>query len=103
MVLAIEGSTRREDWMNIPGLKTAWDAIGVAAKAGEQNKAEQLFRQFDLIARWSPDLIPKDAQHLSDKVRKLLPALQKEARIARNQPGGHPLGGFGSLDLYGPV
>jgi hypothetical protein len=103
MVIAIEGSTRRDDWMNIPELKNAWDAIGTAAKAGEQNKAEQLFRQFDLIARWSPDLIPKDAQRLSDKARKLFPTLQKEAGIARIQQGEHPLGEFTNLDLYDSV
>ena len=101
IVFAIEGSDRRDDWMLIPELKKGWDAIGQAAIAGEQNKAETLFKQFDLLARWSPDLIPKDAQRLSDKARAKLPDLQKEKGIARAAISEHPLGAFESLNLYG--
>lgn len=102
IVFAIEGSDRRDDWMNIPDLKNTWDAIGTAAKEGEQNKAEKLFGQFELIARWSPDLIPKDAQRLVDKARGRLPHLQKETAIAGSRTilREHPLGEFETLDLY---
>jgi hypothetical protein len=101
IVFVIEGSDRRDDWMNIPELKRLWDAIGAAAIEGEINKAEKLFTQFEVSARWSPDLIPKDAQRLTQKAQQRLPQLQKETAVARTEQKEHPLGDFKSLDLYG--
>ena len=100
IVFAIEAIERRDDWMTIPELKDAWDKIGAAAKEGELNKAEKLFEHFQIIAKWSPDLVPKDAERLSEKAKKRLPRLQKETVIGLTKPTEHPLGEFASLDLY---
>lgn len=100
IVFAIEGTERRDDWMTIPELKQAWDAIGTAAKAGKHNEAETLFAQFVLIAKWSPDLIPADAQRLEKKARARLPGLQPAPAMARTKTDEHPLGEFASLKLY---
>jgi hypothetical protein len=100
IVFAIEAAERRDDWMTIPELKEAWDKIGAAAKEGELNKAEKLFDHFQIIARWSPDLVPKDAHRLSEKARKLLPRLQKDTAMGFTKPAEHPLGELASLDLY---
>jgi hypothetical protein len=102
IVFAIEGMNRRDDWMIIAELKHAWDAIGTAAKAGKQNEAEVLFKQFELTTKWSPDLIPADAARLVKKARARLPQLQPERAIAAGpKTKGHPLGEFETLDLYG--
>lgn len=106
VVFEIEASDRRDDWVEIAELKNAWDAIGAAAKAGQQDDAETLFKQFILILQWSPDLVPKDKKRLEDKARSRLPQLQKSSAISlfpgdKDRPKPHPLGEFASLDLYG--
>jgi hypothetical protein len=100
IVFSIEGTDRRDDWMTIPDLKQAWDAIGAAAKAGKQNEAEQLFNQFVLLTTWSPDLIPADANRLKEKAQARLPLLQRERAIAFAESDAHPLGAFQDLALY---
>lgn len=100
VVLAIEGTDRRDDWMTIPELKQAWDAIGKAAKAGKQNEAESLFDHFMVLTEWSPDLIPADAKRLQAKARARLPGLQKEHAMALVRSDVHPLGEFTDLQLY---
>ncbi|HEX3348295.1 MAG TPA: hypothetical protein VHS58_09385 [Acetobacteraceae bacterium] len=102
VVFRIDGTNRRDDWMTIPDLKSAWDEIGMAAKAGRQDEAEKLFAHFEIVAKWSPDLVPTDAKRLVDKARGRLPQLQTERAVAKAAPAAaHPLGSFESLDLYG--
>lgn len=92
VVVRIERSRNRKDWMHIPELKDAWQAIGSAAVSGQLDDAEQLLRQFSLICRWSPDLVDADRVKLADEAIKMLPELQKETAISREKLGGHPLG-----------
>lgn len=92
VVIRIESSRSRKDWMHIPELKEAWEGIGMAAMSGQLDDAEQLLRQFSLICRWSPDLVEADRVRLADKAVAMLPELQKETAISRKKPGGHPLG-----------
>lgn len=102
LVFTIEASRRRDDWMTIPELKSAWDAIATAAKAGRVNDAEQLMKQFVLIARWSPDLVPDDARRLADRAAALLPsAIQPRTTVAA-KPSAVAFPELKSLDLYGP-
>jgi hypothetical protein len=100
LIFEIARSQRRDDWMMIPELKQAWDAIGAAAKSGQLDNAEQLLRQFSLVAGWSPDLVPKDAQRLADLARSKLPDLQKKTGVGVSRIEKHPLGEFADLDLY---
>jgi hypothetical protein len=100
IIFSIEGIDRRDDWMTIPELKQAWDAIGTAARKGQQNEAEQLFDQFVRLTTWSPDLIPVDAKRLKEKAKARLPRLQVDSAIAFSTPDTHPLGSFQELALY---
>ena len=100
LVFEISRSQRRDDWMLIPELKQAWDAIGTAAKAGKQDDAEQLLKQFVLIARWSPDLVPADAKRLADLATSKLPSLQTTSVISGERVMHHPLGDLAELNLY---
>jgi hypothetical protein len=100
LVIEISRSQRRDDWMLIPDLKQAWDAIGTAAKAGKQDDAEQLLKQFILISRWSPDLVPADAERLAAVASAKLPTLQKTSVISAQKVDRHPLGDFAELGLY---
>jgi hypothetical protein len=101
IVFCIEGTNRRDDWMTIPELKSAWDEIGAAAKAGRQDEAEKLFAHFEIIVQWSPDLVPADRDRLIKKAKERLPQLQKERAVSKAfAPDSHPLGEFASLDLY---
>ena len=101
LVFEISRSQRRDDWMLIPELKQAWDAIGTSAKAGKLDDAEQLLKQFVLISRWSPDLVPADAKRLADFAAEKLPSLQKTPGVSGGKVEGHPLGEMSELDLYG--
>jgi hypothetical protein len=101
LVFEISSSRRRDDWMLIPELKKAWDAIGTAAKAGKQDDAEQLLKQFVLTSEWSSDLVPDDAKRLADLARAKLPSLQKTSVISAQKTDRHPLGELAELDLYG--
>lgn len=98
LVLEIVRSNRRDDWMLIPELKAGWDAIAKAAKGGQLDDAEQLLKQFVLICRWSPDLVPADQQRLAKVAEAKLPELQKRTVISADAPIGHPLGEL--KDLY---
>jgi hypothetical protein len=98
IVFSIEASRRRDDWMTIPELKSAWDAIAKAAKKGDTNDAEQLLRQFSLIARWSPDLVPADADRLVKKGEAQLSLIQPETTVAHLPPKSFPE--FADLNLY---
>jgi hypothetical protein len=51
IVFRIDATDRRDDWMKIPELKSAWDEIGAAAKAGRQDEAEKLFANFEILSR----------------------------------------------------
>jgi hypothetical protein len=98
IVFSIEASRRRDDWMTIPELKSAWDAVAKAARKGETDEAEQLLRQFSLIARWSPDLVPEDAARLSKKGEDQLRLVQPNPMVAR--PPSEQFPAFADLDLY---
>ena len=101
IVFRIDGTDRRDDWMTIPELKSAWDEIGTAAKAGRQDEAEKLFAHFEIVAKWSPDLVPADAKRLIANAQKRLPQLQKERAVSKTLVADvHPLGEFASLNLY---
>jgi len=50
ILFAIEGSERREDYLNILERKNAWDQIGIAAKALRLNDAATLLKRFAVIA-----------------------------------------------------
>jgi hypothetical protein len=100
LVFSISRSRRRDDWMKIPDLKAAWDAIGAAAKKGENEEAEQRLQEFQRKARWSPDLVPEDSKRLVVKAKERLSDLQPTHTIAlakRQFPS------FEELDLYDVV
>ena len=98
IVFEIARSDRRDDWMLIPELKAGWEAIAKAAKAGQLDDAEQLLKQFVLICRWSPDLVPADQQRLARAAEAKLPDLQKKTVISVGRNVGHPLGQLEDLD-----
>ena len=100
IIFAIEGSTERDNWMLIPELNAAWDAIGEAAKKGDLNDAERLLRSFELVCNWSADLIPADADRLVKKARSKLPGLQQGTGLAGRLAPEHPLGELKDLNLY---
>jgi hypothetical protein len=100
LVFEISRSQRRDDWMLVPELKQAWDAVGAAAKAGKQDDAEQLLKQFVYIATWSADLVPADAKRLADLARAKLPVLQGSTVIASRKVSRSPLGELADLGLY---
>jgi hypothetical protein len=99
VVFSIEASRRRDDWMTIPDLKAAWDATAASARSGETDKAEQLLRQFALVARWSPDLVPTDVDRLIRKGEAQLGLIQPKTTVARTRPTV-PFPEFAELDLY---
>lgn len=99
LVFSVHASRRRDDWMMIPELKTAWDAIGKAVRERRTDEAEQLMRQFELVAQWSADLVPDDVTALIQMARvKLPPLIQPTSTISDGEAAFFP--GFEELDLY---
>lgn len=99
ITFTIESSRRRDDWMTIPDLKQSWDAVASAARKGKTNEAEQLLRQFVLIAKWSCDLVPADAARLAKKAEDQFALLQPTTTVAAS--ASRPsLVDFSGLNLY---
>ena len=96
VVLSIEASERRVDWMMIPELLQAWEALAEAAKAGEPDdkKVQSLLQRFNVVCRWSPDLVAKDAERLRQR------AAQKVGDTGRLAVGTKPDWSFAALGLY---
>jgi hypothetical protein len=99
VIFSIEASRRRDDWMTIADLKTAWDLVVLAVRKGDVNDAEQLLRQFCLIARLSADLVPDDAERLAKKGRELMGLIQPETVIALSDID-KPFPEYADLNLY---
>jgi hypothetical protein len=102
LVFSVEASRERSDWMLIPQLKAAWEAIGVAAMRRQLDRAEALLEEFAVLAEWSPDLLPADARQLADRARAKLPQLQRRAAVSVSDTAlaAHPLGDLSELALY---
>jgi hypothetical protein len=100
LVFQVGKSRQREDWMLIPELKQAWDAIAAAVKEGKNNEAETRFAAFEVIARWSPDLVPADVDRLLAKVRARLGHLQPDTRMSAGPKAMRTFPAFAELDLY---
>lgn len=98
MVIAIEASSQRDDWAEIPDLREAYDAVVKAVRDGKQDEAETALNAFSRRARTSSDLIAHDAERLIKKVDAVV-----------HPPVKSPVGGavasrslpeFADLDLY---
>lgn len=99
IIFSIEASSRRDDWMMIPDLKAAWDSVGLAIRKGDVDKAEQLLRQFSLMARLSADLVPDDAERLARKGQEHMRLIQPETVIALSDTD-QPFPDYADLNLY---
>ncbi|ACL57498.1 hypothetical protein [Methylobacterium nodulans] len=94
LVFEIQRLRERDNWMEIPNLKTAWDALTTALAAGkldEAKAAEQAFRRLCLAGG---DLTERDATRLAAKAERKL------ALLADGTTEAPPLESLRSLDLY---
>jgi hypothetical protein len=88
LVLGIEGGKEREDWMNIPDLKGAYELLRKAVTEADlgneddKKKIKRLFMRFQTLCEWSPDLVTADATRLVAKVRDRLPLAPRLAPTA---------------------
>jgi hypothetical protein len=60
---------KKTDYGEIPELKERYGALMTAIRAGNYKSAQDALTSFRLAAIASPDLIPSDAQRLSEKAR----------------------------------
>lgn len=86
MVLAIEASDRRDDWAEIPELRSAYEAVDSALKQGKDDEAKEAFVVFKRVVRLSPDLVVKDQKRLIQLV---------EARVNPDGAAGGAVGAKG--------
>jgi GH24 family phage-related lysozyme (muramidase) len=97
VVFSIESAGARADWMAVPDLREAWEALrGRVADGAPETELHALFDAFRRRCLASPDLTSADARRL---VRRA------EARFAGTGPATEAaaprLGRFSDLDLYG--
>lgn len=101
VVFGIDASSERSDWFLVPQLRNAWTAIGEAAMKQQADLAEQRLKYFELVCRWSDDLVPADQERLGKLARERLPDLEKRTTIsAPRAVAAHPLGLLEDLPLY---
>ena len=100
VVLSIDASKRRDDWMLIPELKDAWAAMkSAAAGEGAQDKLPGLLQRFNVACRWSPDLVPADVKRLQEKARDRVNEYT-DGRLGSSTRIDDKFGDLKSLDLY---
>jgi len=68
MVLAIEATTQRGEWFQIPDLLKPCQELLHATRRGYIEPARDAFAVFKRIARTSPELLRTDAEQLIAKV-----------------------------------
>lgn len=71
----------------------AWNAIADAVSKGESEEAEQRLADFQRRAKWSPDLVPDDAERLVEKARARMPSIQRSNTIAMDRRRSFPVVG----------
>lgn len=103
MIFSVEASRRRDDWMTIPDVKSAWDEIIKAIRLGQMNDAEQLVRQFTLIVNTSPDLVPDDAKRLVARAHARFALIMHDTAMAYDPEEHQNLPDLADLDLYDDI
>jgi hypothetical protein len=103
LVFSVERSHMRDDWMTVPELKAAWAELADAGRSFRTEDAERLLDTFISVARWCPDLVPRDARRLAELARNRVPSeLFKEKTVMAAQGESRPFPELEWLDLYGP-
>jgi hypothetical protein len=94
-VLKFSSSSKRENWYQIPEIKSAYnDLIEQVQKTPDNKKVNmQAFKTFKTMVTLSPELLEKDADRLIEGVRKHVgvfisskPVIEKEGIIRGGQP-----------------
>lgn len=107
VVFRIDRSDRRDDWLDIPDLKVAWDAVSSALRSGKPEEARAAALAFRRECVAGGDLLLDDARRLADKadakVAETLKALSGPATeaVRPEEPArtGPDDFSFGSLNL----
>jgi hypothetical protein len=92
VVFALEGRQQRDDWMAIPDLREAWEALRTNLTQG--GEARVLLDAFRRLCLSSPDLIPADARRLARRAEARFGEEALESVRTREAS-------FADLDLYG--
>ncbi|MCW2285927.1 hypothetical protein M2323_003764 [Rhodoblastus acidophilus] len=95
IVFEIQKLTERDDWMEIPALKTAWDALTTALGAGKLDEAKTAAANFRHLCLASSDLIETDGARLIAKAARKLALAQQDGLESPS------FGSLRGLDLYG--
>ena len=111
LVFRVDRSERRDDWLDLPTLKAAWDAVSTALRSGKAEEARAAALAFRRACFAGGDLLPNDARRLADKAdAKLAQALNASAGATTETPRTEALAsftphdlGFGALALYDDV
>lgn len=64
LIFSIESGAQRDNWGEIPELKTAYAEISDDVRKNDQTKAREAFQTFRRLALFSPDLTRADAKRL---------------------------------------
>ena len=98
VVLSVDANQRRDDWMLIPELLQAWNALAKAAASpdpADQKSVHSLLQRFVVLCRWSPDLVPKDVVRLQKKAEAKIDSAATGRLASMNADWS-----FGGLKLY---
>lgn len=98
LLFTLTASEQRDDWSQIPELRSAYAGICDAARAGDLAQAQHALAMFRRTAVLSPDLLAKDGQRLArlvaDEVSRAFPDVPTAREGVREMPD------LSSLSLY---
>jgi hypothetical protein len=108
VVFSVERASQREDWLAVPDLRDAWEAVRTAVHVrGDGTEARAALAAFRRVCLTSPDLIGSDAKRLVRRAEERFAFATQGAGSGELESPAPPtlalrrLGSFADLDLYG--
>jgi len=98
-LFAIEASSQRDDWANIPNLRGTYDQLRVFAERGDLVAARDTLETFRRLAVFSPDLLVHDGERLFALVEEQILAAFPATGTSLNHHG-YRIPPFEELPLY---
>ncbi|HEV2757653.1 MAG TPA: hypothetical protein VG318_17980 [Actinomycetota bacterium] len=99
VLVAIESSTVRDDWFQIPDLAAAYGTLRDDVAKGRLPNVQESVAVFKRTALTSPDLLTRDAVRLVEKVGG---EIDQTLRLTQTSGGPNEMPPFAALSLYDP-
>ena len=99
LVFRIDATSQRDDWYQIPELKSAYASLQDVIRKGQNTQVDDAFAVFRRIALTCPDLLLADAGRLVKKINDEVAAIVGPTRTSF--AAGRTIRPLNEVDLYG--